>query len=83
MLPSKEIPPIALAKCKHPELTVDAGKLQGFCKHCGETIRGAELVEFLLGTIDRRTEELAHHRELCAKYERVILANSINSIKID
>lgn len=83
MLTSTEIPSIALAKCKHPELTVDAGKLQGYCKHCGETISGSELVEFLLATIDRRTEELAQSSELCSKYERVILANSINSIKID
>lgn len=71
---------IALAPCQHSQLIVDAKKVQGLCKHCDTKVSGPELVELLLATIDRRTEELSESRELCEKYERVILANSVNSL---
>lgn len=83
MLSSQHTPKIVLAPCQHSQLIVDANKLQGFCNNCNTAISGPELVELLLATIDRRTEELSEARKLCQKYERVILENSVNSIKQD
>jgi len=80
MLSSLHNHKIALAQCQHSQLIVDAEKLRGYCKSCDSMVSGPELVELLLATIDRRTEELSESRKLCQKYERVILANSVNSL---
>lgn len=80
MLSSQHHPKIVLAPCQHSQLIVDANKLQGFCNNCNTAICGPDLVELLLATIDRRTEELSEARKLCEQYERVILANSVNSV---
>ena len=81
MVPPPKTQKLAITPCEHPELIVDAARVEGYCPHCKTMISGSVLVEFLLERIEARTEELVEAKGLLAKYERVILSNSVEAIE--
>ena len=74
---------LPISCCQTPEITVDAPKMQGLCKTCKKRLHGPPLIEFLLDSLESRCKEVVQANQLLAKYERVILSNSVDSLAVE